>query len=81
MLSESDELEQTNREILIGMKRDIRYIRERFDDRNKMMAGELANHEKRISSLERYRWWIAGAVMATGTITSILTALFEAHIR
>jgi hypothetical protein len=71
--SSMDESEQdfplTDRELLLIVKRDMKYIREDIDGMTKKLDQTapirmFEDHEQRIRILENFRWWILGAAAA-----------------
>jgi hypothetical protein len=68
-LSRDDESEHrfayTDRELLILVRRDLKYVREDIDEMSKKIDQKAAmvdidDHEKRLRTLENFRWWILG---------------------
>ena len=62
------EFSRTDREILIGMRKDLKYVREGIDKDTARHARVLDDHEKRIRMLENFRWWLVGAIVASGAL-------------
>ena len=66
MADESDhKFSYTDRELLLLVRRDLKYIREdidRMDQRIEHTAPlkSLEDHEARLRTLEQFRWWILG---------------------
>lgn len=70
-------LARTDREILIGMKADVRYIRQQVERNELDMRAVIKDHEARIRLLEQYRWWIIGAVAASAGIATFIERLIR----
>jgi hypothetical protein len=70
-VSDSGGFERTDREILVGIRRDIRYMREQMDRETRATREELKDHENRLRILENFRWWLLGSVFAASTITAV----------
>jgi hypothetical protein len=73
---------RTDREILVEVRRDLRYVKEKVDKLDEHKADRLAvptktvdDHEKRIRVLENFRWWILGAVFSAAGLASAATRL------
>lgn len=85
-MSESEGLNRTDRELLISLKQDLKYLRgdmiDMKEDLGKLLDGPyspIRDHENRLRKLENFRWYILGAVAGTAGLASFLTNLFE-HI-
>lgn len=55
----------TDRELLVLLRRDLRYIREDIDRMDKKLDQTaplkmFEDHEARLRTLEQFRWWILG---------------------
>jgi len=46
-----------------------------LDTEHKYVKRELADHEERLRALERFHWWILGAIGASGIFSSTLTGI------
>jgi len=63
--SDEHRFSYTDRELLILLRRDLKYVREDIDKMDKKLdptaPGSLfSDHEDRIRTLENFRWWILG---------------------
>lgn len=77
-MSESGNLERTDREILIGVRKDIRYVKESID---KDLNLKLSDHEARIRILENFRWWFLGGIVGSGGLAGLVAGLMAKVIR
>jgi hypothetical protein len=73
--NESAGLNRTDRELILGLRQDVRYIRQELDELSKAPTGALKDHEKRLRILENFRWWILGAVAGSAFLSSLMTRL------
>jgi hypothetical protein len=72
-VSESGGFERTDREYLVGIRRDVRYMREEMEKEYKATSDALRDHETRIRLLENFRWWLIGAVVASGGLGALIS--------
>jgi hypothetical protein len=76
-VSDTGGLERTDRELLIGVKRDVRNIAQNMEAENKRRDREYVDHEARIRILENFRWWFLGGIIASGGLASLVTKLLR----
>lgn len=81
-MSESGGFERTDRELLVGIKRDLRYLREKLEEHAREFEGykrDVREHERdietRLRDLEKFRWWFIGAVFGSAGLAAGLTRL------
>lgn len=70
----------TDHELLILMRRDMKYMREDVDEIRKKLAqtaplATLEDHEARIRTLEGFRWWILGGGASAAFVGGMLAHL------
>ncbi len=84
MSDESDRFARTDREILVQLRQDVKYIRETLKaiSENKVDRVEatrrdeqIKDHESRLRMLENFRWWILGAMAGSAGLASAATKL------
>jgi len=68
---------RTDREILIELRRDVRYMKETMDREAKSANGIVKDHEGRLRILENFRWWLLGGVFASGGIGALVGRLIR----
>jgi len=77
MPEESDRLGRTDREMLIELRRDVRYIKEAMQKDNLDIRNNSRDHESRIRVLENFRWWFLGGIVASGGLGSLITRVLR----
>lgn len=77
MPSESSGFERTDREILIGMRKDIRYMRDELEKQAKDAREVYKDHEGRIRVLEHFRWWIFGSIIGSAGLSAVASRLLS----
>jgi hypothetical protein len=82
MPSESDNLRRTDRELLVTLRAEMKFMRETVREIDIHLKEDLKNtkddivdHEKRIRVLENFRWWIIGASAGAGFIGNLVGKL------
>lgn len=63
----------TDRELLLLLRRDFKYVREDIDAMSKKLdqkapLTQFEDHEKRLRILENFRWWILGGGAAAAFV-------------
>lgn len=77
MPEESERLSRTDREILVELRRDVRYMREKMDNQHEDSKEQLRDHEARLRTLEHFRWWFLGGVVASGGLASVIARILK----
>lgn len=70
-------LARNDRELLIGMKADLKYIRKKVEENERDMEAVIKDHEDRIRLLEHFRWWIVGAVAASAGLAALIERILR----
>jgi hypothetical protein len=82
----SDRLSRTDRELLLSLREQIKYLTKSVAESIADLKTDLTNlfkapegpvwdHEQRIRRLENFRWWILGAIAAAAGLSSLITKL------
>jgi DNA anti-recombination protein RmuC len=79
---------RTDRELLLSVKQDLRYLKSEVQDSKTEIRSEIqamvkdqkemaSDHERRIRDLERFHWWVIGAVAGSSALTGLITKFFH----
>lgn len=70
-------LARTDREILIELRRDVRYVKETMERETRATTKLVADHEGRIRVLEGFRWWLFGGIAFSGAIGAFVAKVIR----
>lgn len=65
----------TDREILLLVRRDVREMRRLMDRDIESLREDIRACEKRVTILERFRWWLAGAIVGSAGLAAFIAKL------
>ena len=80
---DSERLSRTDRELLLSLREQIKFLRTSVSEAITDLKADLTNlfkapegpvwdHEQRIRRLENFRWWILGAIGAAAGLASVI---------
>ena len=70
----SDFVPLSDREILVGLRKDVRHLTDTLDRELKFQNKRADDFETRIRTLEKFRWYLMGAVIGSAGISAALAA-------
>ena len=86
MAHESDELNfgSTDRAQIVKLRVEVRYLsgamqklEDHVHDLFKGVTDNFKEQEKRVRTLENFRWWMVGAMIGSGVISAVVNKLLE----
>jgi hypothetical protein len=81
---DSERLSRTDRELLLSLREQLKYLNRSFTDGIAELKKDLADlfkapegpmwdHEQRLRRLENFRWWILGAIAASAGLAGLIS--------
>jgi hypothetical protein len=67
---EEPSIARTDREILIELRKDVKYM-------TRTVVNSVNDHEIRIRVLENFRWWLVGGIVVSGALASVVAKLIR----
>jgi hypothetical protein len=67
---EEPSIARTDREILIELRKDVKYM-------TRTVVNSVNDHELRIRVLENFRWWLVGGIVVSGALASVVAKLIR----
>lgn len=69
--------ESHDRDQVVKLRIEVRYLSGAIQKLEDHVKEVVRDHNQRIRVLENFRWWIIGAMFASGALSALLSKLME----